>query len=67
VVGCAVSIVLKLLAKAYPAYGAAYDGASTTLILGLVSAMSLYIIVRMVQGAKQEIAAKKARMEMQTT
>jgi hypothetical protein len=27
----------------------------------LVAAMSLYIFVRMVQGAKQEIAMKKAR------
>jgi hypothetical protein len=61
VVGCAISIVLKLIAKAYPASGALFDGASTALILGLVSAMSLYILVRMVQGAKQEIAAKKAR------
>jgi hypothetical protein len=60
VVGCAVSIVLKLLAKQIPAYAAAFDNSATVLILGLVAAMSLYIFVRMVQGAKQEIAMKKA-------
>ena len=39
-----------------------FDGAATVLILGLVSAMSLYIFVKMVQGAKAEVAAKKARI-----
>ncbi len=61
VIGCAVSIILKLLAKAYRTYGAIFDNAATVLILGLVFAMSLYIFVRMVAGAKAEIAARKAR------
>lgn len=60
VVGCALSIVLKLLAKGIPAYGAIFDASATVLILGLVAAMSLYIFIRMVQGAKQEVAAKRA-------
>ncbi|MCL6621643.1 MAG: sulfite exporter TauE/SafE family protein [Syntrophobacterales bacterium] len=60
VVGCALSIILKLMAKWFPAQGAYYDGAATVLILGLVAAMSLYIFIRMVQGARQEIAMKKA-------
>ncbi len=63
VVGCALSIVLKLLAKAIPAYGALFDNSATVLILGLVAAMSLYIFVRMVQGAKQEVAMKKAQQK----
>jgi hypothetical protein len=63
VVGCALSIILKLLAKAVPAYGALFDGSATVLILGLVAAMSLYIFVRMVQGAKQEVAMKKAQQK----
>ena len=61
VVGCALSIILKLLGKAYPGWSAFFDNSSTALILGLVSVMSLYIIVKMVEGAKKEIAAKKAR------
>jgi hypothetical protein len=60
VVGCAISIVLKLMAKAIPEYAALFDGSATVLILGLVATMSLYIFVRMVQGAKQEVAMKKA-------
>jgi hypothetical protein len=67
VVGCALSIVLKLLAKGIPAYGEIFDGSATVLILGLVVAMSLYIFVRMVQGAKQEVAAKKAAAKAPVT
>jgi hypothetical protein len=35
------------------------DISATILVNGLVAAMSLYIFVRMVQGAKAELAAKK--------
>ncbi|MBF0376346.1 MAG: sulfite exporter TauE/SafE family protein [Desulfamplus sp.] len=59
VIGCALSIILKLLAKEMPDYKVLLDNSSTTLVLGLVFAMSLYITVKMVQGAKAEIAAKK--------
>ena len=60
VIGCFLSIVLKLIAKAVPpAQGAYFDGAATVLVLGLVAAMSLYIFVKMLAGAKQEIASKK--------
>jgi hypothetical protein len=59
VIGCAVSIVLKLLAKSFVEYARLFDGAATVLILGLVSGMSLYIFVRMLAGARRELAAKK--------
>ena len=59
VVGCAISIVLKLLAKGIPGHADLFDGSATVLILGLVGLMSLYIAVRMFQGAKQELALKK--------
>src|SRR4030043_91338 len=49
VVGCALSIILKLLGKAYPGWSAFFDNSSTALILGLVSVMSLYITVKMVE------------------
>ena len=62
VIGCALSIILKMLAKAIPAYGGLLDGSATVLILGLVGSMSLYIFVKMVQGAKKEVAAKKAKI-----
>ncbi len=59
VVGCAVSILLKLVQPWLPAYKNLLNNASTVLVLSLVSLMSLYIFVRMVQGAKRELAMKK--------
>jgi uncharacterized protein len=64
VIGCGLSIILKMLSKGVPAYGALFEGSATVLILGLVSAMSIYIFVRMVQGARAEVAAKKARAQV---
>jgi uncharacterized protein len=62
VIGCALSIILKLMWRVLPAGKPYFDGAATVLILGLVSAMSIYIFVKMVQGAKEEVAAKKAKI-----
>jgi len=61
VVGCAVSILLKLVQPWLPAYKALLDGASTVLVLTLVSGMSLYIFVRMIQGVKIELASKNRK------
>jgi len=60
VVGCAVSIAMKMIGSAYKELYQAMDIGSTVLILGLVFGMSAYIAVKMVQGAKAELAAKKA-------
>jgi len=60
VVGCFLSILLKMMAKWIPAWGGLFDGSATVLILGMVSTMSLYIAIRMIIGAKAEVAAKKA-------
>lgn len=62
VIGCAISIVLKLLAKGIPAYKGLLDGSATALILGLVFAMSAYIFIKMIKGAKAELAAKKQNL-----
>lgn len=59
VIGCALSIVLKMLAKGTGII--MFDHTATALILGLVAAMSIYIFIEMVKGAKQELAAKKAK------
>jgi len=61
VIACAVSILLKLLAKFYPAYAALLDNSATVVILGTVGLLSLYIIVAFVIGARKELQAKKAR------
>ena len=59
VIGCEISVVMKLLPKYLPAWKGLLDGSATVLVLGLVSALSLYILVKMIQGAKQELAMKK--------
>jgi hypothetical protein len=60
VVGCALSILLKFIGKWYPNTATLMDNSATALILGLVAALSLYIIMAFIKGAKAEIAAKKA-------
>jgi uncharacterized protein len=61
VIGCAISIVFKLIAAANPSVRTLFDTAATVLILGLVAALSLYIFMLFLKGAKAEVAAKKAR------
>jgi hypothetical protein len=62
VVGCFVSVLLKLIPVYYPAVNQICDVSATVLILGLVTALSIYITVKMVQGAQREVAAKKAKV-----
>lgn len=59
VVGCLMSVVLKLLQAEFPAWGWLLGPLATVEVLGFVSAISLYIAIKMVQGAKAELAAKK--------
>jgi uncharacterized membrane protein YfcA len=60
VIGCAVSIVLKLLPTYFPSYKLLCDVTATVTVLGVVSVLSLYIFLKMLAGARKEIAAKKA-------
>lgn len=59
VLGCLCSVVLKLIQPYFGEHGYIINGISTVVVLGFVSAISIYITVRMVQGASAEIAAKK--------
>jgi len=63
VVGCTVSVVLKLLPTYIPTIKKICDASATVVVLGVVAALSLYIMVKMIQGAKAEVAAKKAAMK----
>jgi uncharacterized protein len=60
VIGCGISVVMKLLPRYIPATKTVMDVSATVLILGLVAALSLYILYKMLQGAKQELASKKS-------
>ncbi len=62
VIGCAVSILMKLVQPWVPQYKALLDTSSTVLVLGLVSLMSIYIFIKMVQGVKQELAQKQQKI-----
>jgi hypothetical protein len=60
VIGCAVSIVLKLIPTYFPSVKVLCDVTATVTVLGVVSVLSIYIFVKMLAGARKEIAAKKA-------
>jgi hypothetical protein len=62
VVGCFISVLLKLIPTYIPELYAICDAIATVLILGLVAAMSIYITVKMVQGAAKEVAMKKGKV-----
>ena len=60
VVGCIISIVLKLAAKQF---GLPFlDDVSTFFVLSVVASLSLYIFLQFVAGCKREVAAKAARI-----
>jgi hypothetical protein len=53
---------LKLIPTYFPGLRDFTDFAATVVVLTVVSALSIYITVRMVLGAKREVAAKKASL-----
>ncbi|WP_165174474.1 sulfite exporter TauE/SafE family protein [Desulfovibrio sp. ZJ369] len=59
VLGCLMSVVLKLLQAEFPSLAWLFGPMATVEVLGFVSIISIYIAIRMVQGAKAELAAKK--------
>ncbi len=61
VVGCMISIIMKLIPRWVPVLKGAMDAAATVFILSLVSALSLYILIKMLQGASKEVRMKKAK------
>lgn len=62
VIGCAVSIVFKLIAAGVPSVARGFDIAATVLILGLVAALALIILTKFLQGVRAELAAKRAAL-----
>lgn len=60
VIGCAASIVLKLIPTYFPSVKVLCDAAATVTVLVVVSGLSFYIFAKMIVGARNELAAKKA-------
>jgi uncharacterized membrane protein YfcA len=59
VVGCGFSIAFKLIAASLPSVRTFFDGAAAVLILGLVVALSGFIVLQFIRGAREELAMKK--------
>ena|SRR5579871_1791944 len=59
VVGCDISIVMKIVASLQPGLKPVLDVAATILILGLVSLLSLFIVIKFVLGVREELALKR--------
>lgn len=64
VVGCAVSVALKLIPTYFPGIKELCDQAATFFVLAVVSALTIYIFIKMVQGAKAEVAARKRASQL---
>jgi uncharacterized membrane protein YfcA len=59
VAGCAVSVAFKLVGSLAPSLKGVLDLAATILILGLVVALSGFIVLRFVRGAREELRMKR--------
>jgi uncharacterized protein len=62
VVGCTISVILKIIPMYVPSVQAICDALATVVVLGVVAALSVYISLKMFQGAADEVRRKKAAM-----
>jgi hypothetical protein len=60
VIGCLVSIILKLIGGWIPSVKSLCNDGATVVGLGTVTALAVVIFLGMVKGAAKEIADKKA-------
>ncbi len=64
VIGCDVSVLMKIIAASHAALKSVLDISATILILGLVSPLSLAIVVKFVLGVREELAQKRNAAEL---
>ncbi len=62
VIGCDISVLLKLISSAYAPLRPALNLTATVVILSVVSALSLYIVAMFVAGVRAERAARSAQL-----
>ena len=58
VIGCAVSIALKLFAAAFSPLRFLLDVGAAVLILGLVGTLASFILLRFIRGVREEVRAR---------
>ena len=62
VIGCDISILMKIIAATRPSLKTVLDLSATILILGLVTLLSLVIVLKFVMGVREELALKRAEV-----
>jgi uncharacterized membrane protein YfcA len=62
VIGCDISILMKIIAATRPSLKNVLDLSATILILGLVTLLSLVIVLKFVMGVREELALKRAEV-----
>jgi hypothetical protein len=55
--------VLKLIQPYFPDYAKFINGVATVFVLAFVTIISVYIAMKMIEGAKAELAAKKQQRQ----
>ncbi|MBQ7609157.1 MAG: sulfite exporter TauE/SafE family protein [Desulfovibrionaceae bacterium] len=63
VIGCLCSVVLKLIQPYFPEYASFINAVATVFVLAFVTIISVYIAMKMVEGAKKELAAKRQQQQ----
>jgi uncharacterized protein len=58
VIGCGFSVLMKLISSFDPQLKPVLDLSATILILGLVTTLSLFIVIKFVMGVREELAMK---------
>jgi uncharacterized membrane protein YfcA len=64
VIGCELSVILKILSAMFPAIKPITDESATVLILGVVSAISLYILIAFLKGVHEERAQRAGKPDV---
>jgi len=64
VIGCELSVILKILSAMFPAIKPITDESATVLILGVVSAISLYILIAFLKGVHEERAQRAGKPQV---
>ncbi len=59
VIGCDISVLMKIVAAARPSTRPILDPAAAVLVLGLVTLLSLFIVMKFIMGVREELAMKR--------
>jgi len=61
VIGCALSVAFKLIASSFASVRSLFDNAAAILILLLVAGLALFIFLKFLKGAREELALRRSQ------